>query len=1187
MIANLLIHKNAFRPQMDVDKSQIQPGKTIYFILSEQKLVFELDGRLIRNRPFLVYLNGKVILQKYWNTCINEEDIVQVAYMPKGGGGGSNNIIIGVIAAVLAYFTFGMSLVVAGAIGVAAAVGMSLLTPVVPQPKTSGLGNGRESSSPTYNLNAQGNSARLLEAIPRVYGTMRTYPDLASQPYSEYRGNQQYLYQLFCVSLGRVRIDKILVDETEIGNFEDAQVQIIEPGQAVTLFPDNVIVSDAVSNIELLAPDSPDFEPPVSFVISQTTDINYIGIDIANPRGVGQVNNNGDTISHSVQINIEYRNLDGGGWNTWDSPTISNATQSAQVTSYKFEVPLGKYEVKIQRLSSMGTNRQFDQCNWMTLRGYAPSTHTYGNCTLIAVVMRATNALNSNTARKFSVVSTSYLQAWNPVDGWVAESPSNSIAWAAADIIRNQDYGRGLGTSRINIENLYRLSQVWASRGDTFNGVFDTTSQLWEALRVVLMCGRATPMYYAGVIDFIRDEPQSVVTSQFTPAQMVKGSFNITYNFHDHETPDHVIIEYIDPISFKPKEVECSFPESLKRNPTSVTLKGCTSRDQAYREGMSMIASNRDRRRTIEFTTLNSGLIPNYNGLVRVMHDVPQWGYGGRVLSFNRNTGQMRTTEPVPIDPTETFQIAFRRRNGSEHGPFTIIKDPTLPDDGNVFGFIVNGTIAEKNSIYISKGVEEDYTFYSAGPSERRGILALVQKCRPDSEGRVAISCINYAQSVYTAESGGIIPPLPPESNLPGVNDRPIIDSVDVVYTVTVGVQNVIATPSRNAIYYEFQARIGSNNWQNLGTSDQPTLVVNLSPGIWTVRVRGVGRIEGPWTSWTGTIEATSLPTARLSTFTAISKLFAIGLEWAFDPETANIAKAIYIRAGRTNVFGDSTQIATRPYPANTYTLDNLGPGERWYFWARCEDTAGRFGPWFNNQAAITQVSEISADKMLDYLTDQISKQQLTAELVHEIEFPNVDFGPVYASIDEERILREDADGALAQTIDTTRAIADGAMAATQVNATSIANTNGSLSAMYTIKTQLTVGGIPYIAGIGVGVSNETGTITSTISMIADRFALLNLNNGVLSSPFQVVGNATYLRQAFIQQATVVNLLVGATLTSVAVDVYGRPLVHLDFQTGAFYLRSGASVGRSEFNADGLQVYAENGIDAVRCGRIS
>ena len=38
--------------------------------------------------------------------------------------------------------------------------------------------------------------ARLDQAIPVQYGRVCAYPDFAAQPYVEYAGNEQYLYQL-------------------------------------------------------------------------------------------------------------------------------------------------------------------------------------------------------------------------------------------------------------------------------------------------------------------------------------------------------------------------------------------------------------------------------------------------------------------------------------------------------------------------------------------------------------------------------------------------------------------------------------------------------------------------------------------------------------------------------------------------------------------------------------------------------------------------------------------------------------------------------------------------------------------------------------------------------------------------------------------------------------------------------
>lgn len=1186
---NLSVHRNAFHPHLNAEHSLMPVGMSINEVLVGRDLLRDTPDGWVRVAPYVVMINGGYVLQKDWNVILDANDVVQIVHMPKGGGGGSGGgIIIGILGAVLAYFTFGVSLVGIAAMGAALAGGF-LLGNLIPTPPSMNQGANPETSSSTYNLEAQGNRAKLNQAMPRVYGTMRTYPDLATKSYSEFESNQQMLYQLFCISLGEVDVDEIFLDETPITNFSDAQWEVIKPGGVVTLFPDNVIVSDAVNNIELVAPDSPDWRPPTAFVISNTIDIDSIAIDIQNPRGVGQIDKNpkgnGGTLALTVLVFAEYRNLNGGPWTSMDIPPITYATQTPQMRTYRVTVPLGKYEVRVQRVSGTPETGAFDMCTWIGLRGYASSTRVYGNCTLLATKMRATGALNSNTAKKLSTVSTGKISKWDPVNGWGPLVRTSNPCWAAADVLRNTDYGRGLPTSRMNIQNIYRLAGVADTRGDQFNGVFDVNTQLWEALKTVLRVMRSTPIYYAGNIDFIRDEPQTVVRANFTPGHMVKGSFTTTYSFVDDDSPDHIVVEYIEPsLGWKTDEVTCAFPDSPMRNPVKVAIKGITIRDQAAREGMSMAAANRDRRRSIQFTTLRPGLLPSYNSLVRINHDVPLWGYSGRILSFTPSNGRMRTTEPVPFNEPGTWLATFRKRDGTENGPYQILKWEDLNADNNEFGFIVVGTTAELSTIYISDGYREDLTFYTCGPSTRRGLLALTQSCKPTSDGQVQLTFINSADSVHYAENDMNVPPPEPESGLPGVDALPIVDSVDVVYTVEVGVQNIVAKVSRQASYYEFEARVQGGLWQRLGIQQDPMMPANLSPGPWEVRVRGVNRVEGPWTTWAGVIEATTLPVVKITSFTAGSELFCIPLHWTYDPNNLNIADSVEVRSGITNVFGDSQPLINLPYPANSYSHVGLGHGDRRYYWIRARDTAGRYGPWFNNGLALTSVTTSNADNILDAVDGQIGEEQLTHQLLEKINTPDVDLDPLWTAINDERTQRIEGDTAIASDVTETMAVANGAMAATQTNATSIAKTNGDLAAMYTIKTQMDVNGNPYIAAIGVGVENTGGVITSSITMMGDKLTFINPNNGSLQTLMQLTSEGLVVRSAFISKATITNALIGATLTSVATDGSGNPILSLDFQTGAIVSRAVSGGRRVERDNMGERIYDENGTLRMRMG---
>lgn len=114
--------------------------------------------------------------------------------------------------------------------------------------------------------------------------------------------------------------------------------------------------------------------------------------------------------------------------------------------------------------------------------------------------------------------------------------------------------------------------------------------------------------------------------------------------------------------------------------------------------------------------------------------------------------------------------------------------------------------------------------------------------------------------------------------------------------------------------------------------------------------------------------------------------------------------------------------------------------------------------------------------------------------------------------------------------------------AAVQTTSQAIADTNGDLAAMYNIKTQLTVGGVPYIAGIGVGVENTSGIITTQILLSAQRIIALNEVNGSTVAPFIVDNGVVYINTAVIKDASILSAkiadaaIVNAKIADLAVD---------------------------------------------------
>ena len=188
------------------------------------------------------------------------------------------------------------------------------------------------------------------------------------------------------------------------------------------------------------------------------------------------------------------------------------------------------------------------------------------------------------------------------------------------------------------------------------------------------------------------------------------------------------------------------------------------------------------------------------------------------------------------------------------------------------------------------------------------------------------------------------------------------------------------------------------------------------------------------------------------------------------------------------------------------------------------------------------------------------------------------------ADIRTESKARVDAISAQAEQITTIRAQANENAAAVQTVAQSYADLNGRVSASYQIKTQITSDGRTYIAGIGIGINNDSGIVESQVLVSAQRFAVVDPNNGGASIvPFVVQGGQVFLRQALIGAGWITNAMIGSYIQS---DNYvaGKQGWRLD-KSGWFEINaSNGSGNRLVLDGSSVRVYDGNGVLRVRMG---
>lgn len=101
-----------------------------------------------------------------------------------------------------------------------------------------------------------------------------------------------------------------------------------------------------------------------------------------------------------------------------------------------------------------------------------------------------------------------------------------------------------------------------------------------------------------------------------------------------------------------------------------------------------------------------------------------------------------------------------------------------------------------------------------------------------------------------------------------------------------------------------------------------------------------------------------------------------------------------------------------------------------------------------------------------------------------------------------------------------------------QETASALANTNGQLSTLWSVKMETTAGGQKYAASFGLGLQVDPSGVSSQFVVRADTFMLLNLNNGTPVSPFSVSGGQTFVTSAFIQDGTITNAKIGEYISS-------------------------------------------------------
>lgn len=426
-----LVETAPLRPATHAVGPYLGPGPVVVYAFNplnpyERKVFRARPGQTLNELrpvtplPVMCVLNGEPVLPEDWEYVPSVEDHVGYIVLPQGGGGdgGSNPVvtILGIIVTVVGALTYNPYLIAAGI----AMLAMGLIpaptfTPISPPPAANA------ELSPTYNIQLAGNSARLGQAIPVVYGLHVLMPDFAGQPYSEFDAvGDQYYHAILCLGMATDFVIKsVMIDDTVLSHFEGVEQQLYGPGGQPTL----TLVNPCVVNAPEIAQQDLEYGTVVGPFASCGPGLRAvkIGIDVVFPRGLYFASDTGELQPKSVSWLFEARAISdsgavAGNWFLLGLETFEDASNKAIRRTYTYDVPPGRYEVRGQRTTERDDNtRAGHDIQWLGMRAYLNSPAELDpEATYLALRIKANNQLSGLSQRRISVILQRKLPTWTP-----------------------------------------------------------------------------------------------------------------------------------------------------------------------------------------------------------------------------------------------------------------------------------------------------------------------------------------------------------------------------------------------------------------------------------------------------------------------------------------------------------------------------------------------------------------------------------------------------------------------------------------------------------------------------------------------------------------------------------------------------------------------------------------------------
>jgi len=854
---------------------------------------------------------------------------------------------------------------------------------------------GMDEGSPTYGWDGVQTIQEVGVPVAVVYGEHRVGGNIINQFLWE-DGDKHYLNVLLAVCEGEIEaIENIELNNNPIDNFEGVAVNKRFGTNYQSMIPN----FEDLHNIYPVSANLTQNNPYIYTTVD--LDVEAFEIHLRLNNGLYQQNSSsGDIQSWSVTYRVEYKEHSSGTYIDLGETTISAQSRSSVRRVFrKAGLTPGQYDIRITRTSEDSSLQPLKQGDLLLFQIDELKTDdlSYPNTALMGLQLLATDQLSGSMpnitsivkGRKVSVpdvrngtdpvawddyywdgadyrlLADDTLLSWDGVS--FTERYSANPVWCLRDFIINSRFGLGEFISSENLDHasLLEMSQYCEERVPDGQGgyekrfrmdvVIDSNNKALDVLIQLCATFNAMPVYSAGGLAFKIDRP-TTPTQLFGMGSIVKDSFAQSWKTLK-EVPNVIEVQFTDKeknyqqetIAYIDEELLGSGEPMRKSQIRLFTTRG----SYAIRAARYALKVARYINRSVSFKAGIDAVACQAGDVISISHDVPQWGFSGRVQNGSTDV-LVKLDREMVIEDGKSYKIQVRFADDTIEE--RLITSPT-------------GTHAEVSCEAFSQD-PQIFDVYAIGETNKVKKDFRVVSIQREGKSEVQISALEYNEAVYD-DSDIILPQnnysslsseIPAVSNLSLTEslvkkaDGTIENAIDVWFDRPAYVDHFVKSYAKAKIYISDD---GGLSWRARGeTSGTNFRIIGDIVDHQTYKVKV--------TSLDSLNEESSLASAPESTITIVGKSappsdvpsFLVNrnrdmLYFGWTPIPDVDVWGYEIRRG---LDWESAEFITLQQGTHYLTKDvKRGIGQR--YWIKAIDTSGNYS--VNAKEAVVTITEI------------------------------------------------------------------------------------------------------------------------------------------------------------------------------------------------------------------------------------